>query len=634
METKIIAITNSDPKYYLTDILKDNGYNGLLPTNTIINKRRPGIGATFCELHAHRHSIIIEPFVTVIEVKKQKMDDKICAVMKKDFKLEILQNYLDNESIVYKKIITTPESFTKVIKVLKKQSPEYRKQYFLLIDECDKLVQHALFRSRVSAPIEEFFKFEKKALVSATPITPSHPDFENQKFVKLDLKPTFDYKKDIKLVVTNNIRTSLRNIVKQLNLKNDGKPIFLFTNCKRTILYFTRLEQVKDDFKVFCAEDLEEKFFKINNTTNVENSVITQNYAKYNAFTSRFFAAVDMEPPNYAHIIMVTNVPHISYSIIDPYTEAIQIAGRDRLQATTLKQQATITHITNLYPDQLSGKDVETEKELYFIERLQDLAGKATHPIIMEFINKQIVKELLAQVLKNDGSVDTFKKDNYDFTKSSRQLYHSKQNLLAAYVDSEYFRPQLVTVKHAISDLDELIFERAKGGVARNKAFINMLHSLLINYDPLNSEHDDVPYQFRELSKEDALLFNAYSELGYQQIVKLGYAKTKIKEEIFKLKQAEGDYPFLMLDRIVSCFKLNIKVYNDEIKATLQSIYDKYNYQDSPGIIRHAKASDIERYFICKGYNGKKKIDGVYRGYYRLFAPIDKISKDLKYMLN
>lgn len=634
MKTQIINISNPDPKYYLTDILKDNGYNGLLPSNTIINKRRPGIGATFSELVAKRHSIIIEPFVTVIEVKKQKMEDKICAVMKKDFKLEVLQNYLNDNSIPFKKIITTPESFTKVTKVLKKLSPAYRKQYFLLIDECDKLVQHALFRSRISAPIEEFFKFDNKALVSATPIKPTHPQFEEQNFMLLDLKPTFDYKRDIKLVVTNNIRTSLRNVINQLALKNDGRPIFLFTNCKRTILYFTRLQQVKDDFKVFCAEDLEEKFFKINKTPNVKNSVIDQSFAKYNAFTSRFFAAVDMEPHDYAHVIMVTNVPFVQHSIIDPMTEAIQICGRDRLQATQLKQMATITHITNLYPTQLTRSSVETEKELYHIQRLQDLASKATHPVIKEFINTEIDKELLAQVLNEDGTIDSFKKDNYDFAKKTKQLYHSNDALLAAYNTSGYFRATLVTVKHAICDKDELEFERAAGGIGKNKAFIIMLHNLLVNYDPFSDDKGEFVYHFKQLEKEEPLLFNAYKELGYETIANLGYAKTKIKEVIFHLKHQNGNHPFLMIDKIVSSFKLNIKIYGDEIKEILQYIYHEYQYEVTPGIICHAKASDIDRYFISKRINGKEKVDGVYKTYYRLYAPVDKISMDLKYMLN
>ena len=55
-------------KQYLSDALKNEGYPNI-PRNTILKKTLPGLGATYGEINAKRHSIIIEPNVPVITGK-------------------------------------------------------------------------------------------------------------------------------------------------------------------------------------------------------------------------------------------------------------------------------------------------------------------------------------------------------------------------------------------------------------------------------------------------------------------------------------------------------------------------------------------------------------------------------------
>ncbi len=57
---------------WLTDALRRGGYDDMIPSNVILNKTLTGIGATRCELYAHRNSIIIEPNVPVIQCKLEK----------------------------------------------------------------------------------------------------------------------------------------------------------------------------------------------------------------------------------------------------------------------------------------------------------------------------------------------------------------------------------------------------------------------------------------------------------------------------------------------------------------------------------------------------------------------------------
>lgn len=406
MLTSQIFVTN--PAKRFSEILQESEFNGFIPSNYIIDKKRPGLGCTHSELTCQRNSIILEPYLAVIEVKKVKFPKELCVVTGEFTAKEVDQlmvDYLSDSTVKYKKFMTTPESFHKVIRVLNRFDSDYRKNYFLLIDECEKWIKQALFRSKILKPLDEFFEFDQKAMISATPIIPSYHKFTDQGFKVLEIQPLFDYKKDIKLITTNNIRASCRNY---LSPKNDALPVFVFTNCRDTIYYLTQLEFVKDDFKVFCAEDLDLRFFKNQNLPNVQYSVKDQRYAKYNFLTSRFFSAVDIDFPTKAHVIIVTNIHQCIHSIIDPVTDGIQIYGRCRAGVES------ITHITNIYPNRIVASKAEilkdSEEEISLIVRLKELQSKCpsrTAKLIAEdFMDKQFACE----VFNEDDTINDFKR--------------------------------------------------------------------------------------------------------------------------------------------------------------------------------------------------------------------------------
>ena len=89
-----------------------------------------------------------------------------------------------------------------------------------------------------------------------------------------------------------------------------------------------------------------------------------------------------------------------------------------------------------------------------------------------------------------------------------------------------------------------------------------------------------------------------------------------------------------MIDKIITTFPLQVKLYSDDIKEKLQSIYTEFNYQKKPGVIYKAKGADITDYFECKLHNGKQQIDGAYKSWYKLFSSKYKMSSDLQYLTN
>ena len=194
---------------WLLDALKRIGY-GMIPTNTILDKTLTGLGATHSEIHSKRNSIIIEPNVPVI-LGKLNDNENLEAVYEKCTPYAI-KKFLQMD-IPYKKILTTPESFKKIRKAAIELNINIYKDFFCLFDECEKVTQDIDYRSKIVQPIYDFFQFEGKAFVSATPLPMSHKEFERQNFQKIKIVPDYDYKKDLELIVTNSYYKRLKKVL-------------------------------------------------------------------------------------------------------------------------------------------------------------------------------------------------------------------------------------------------------------------------------------------------------------------------------------------------------------------------------------------------------------------------------------
>lgn len=211
-------------KNQVIKINKNNFLSKPIPSNCILFKNLTGIGATHVELIiAQRNSIVIEPFVPVI-IGKSKGNEKILGVWEGITKKDVI-NYLQ-QSIGFKKIVTTPESFIqKVIPALIDLEIDFLNNYFLLIDECDRLTKDVSFREQIIAPMDYFFQFKNKAFVSATALIPTDPRFESNKFRIENVVPTYDVKQNLNVITTNHSLSSLKQRLE--NTKADKVLIFL-----------------------------------------------------------------------------------------------------------------------------------------------------------------------------------------------------------------------------------------------------------------------------------------------------------------------------------------------------------------------------------------------------------------------
>lgn len=260
-KTLEVEVLNIHKGEYLSEALKRQGYP-MLPSNAIINKVMTGTGATYMELNpklSPRNSIVIEPYRSAVENKVQAFDE-VQGVFK-EVTVKKLTAYLNNSNIKYKKIITTPEGFqTKVLKAAKSLKMNIYKEFFNLYDESEHITEDTDYRRSISSPMKEFFKFEGKALVSATPLKPSKYTltlFLRHQFKWIEIKPDYDYREDMTLITTHSFYSRVKQEVKRL-LDNGSPHVCIFykttegiCNIVESLLHDGIIKE--DDYKVFCS---------------------------------------------------------------------------------------------------------------------------------------------------------------------------------------------------------------------------------------------------------------------------------------------------------------------------------------------------------------------------------------------
>ena len=195
-------------------------------------------------------SVIIEPNVPVIEGKMKK-HPQILGVFEGVTTEDIIDFLNTNYNDGYLKIMTTPESFPKVRSAMIQTHTDMHGEWFMLFDECERTIQDAGYRGSITLPMDDFFRCKQKAMVSATPIIPSDPRFEQQGFTMKILRPTYDHKPKMLLIHTNNTVGWVRTLMGQV--KGKGHPLCIFLNSTDTIHRMICTYKIEKRCKVFCS---------------------------------------------------------------------------------------------------------------------------------------------------------------------------------------------------------------------------------------------------------------------------------------------------------------------------------------------------------------------------------------------
>ena len=559
MNTQIIQINkNENGKIqYLTEVLP------MIPANTILYKTLTGLGATYGELKADRNSIIIEPNVPVIVGKcndPKHKGDNLFGVYEGVYTEDVIK-YLEKSADKKTKILTTPESFHKVKDAFELMDMDIYSTCFLLFDECHKIVKDADYRSDITLPFNDFFLFNEKALVSATPISFSDPRFESQKFQTIKIEPTFEYKLPIKLIHTNNVLEQLKRELGKLDT-----TICFFINSTDMIYSFIKQLDIENESTVFCAKKSVEKL-KSKKFKQAFEQWSKSQMKKYNFFTSRFYNALDIELEIKPTVIMISEVYFSEYSMIDPHTDAIQAIGRFRNGVNS------VYHIFNTNPNlPVRTKEevdiyLQVSKEVY--NKIKTFYNCATSEEARNAYREALKVLPFNKMLDKEGRENFFAIDNYVDEALLKSSYNEKEELIASYKRNPLFDLDVESAYFPFGDFERLKKESKYASLKdKRKEVVHQLE--LLKGD---DETEMIRNYKNELRQADPFIYEAYEEIGKEMIESLDYSVKRIKEAMILKQYREKTEGTEFIQLIKNSFTVGQRYTKKHIKEELTRIY-------------------------------------------------------------
>lgn len=561
MNTTYINIEKKNGKtQYLTEVLPE------IPTNTILYKKLTGLGATYGELKADRDSIILEPNVPVIKGKckdPKHAKDNLMGVYE-NVTVDSIVKYLQASKEKHIKLLSTPESFSKIKAAFEEIDRDIYSTCYLLFDECHKIVKDVDYRENITLPFDDFFMFENKGLVSATPLDFTDPRFFKQKFQIMEVQPHFEYAQPLNLYHTNNVLQELKK-----RIGNIEKPIFLFINSTETIYSIMNKLDILEQSTVFCA---------YNSVKNLKDKKFSQVYSdwdaakmnKYNFLTSRFFNALDIELDFQPEVFIVTDVTIATQSIIDPFTDTIQIIGRFR------NGIASASHITNTdYKFQVRSKAQLQFRINVFEENYKMLKAyydNATSDELRDAVKAILNNHPLTPLLNIDGTKNWFKIDNYLAENLVQGYYNCFDELIKNYKRCKSFKLNYESTLYKLGDTERLKRENKSLSIkAKRKEIVEQLEILKGDETSIAMEHK------RELIRTDAFIVQAYDELGKAKIEELKYSQSQIREAMILKKYNENRTGTEFIEMVKNRFKAGQSYELSQINKIRDEIYSLLN---------------------------------------------------------
>ena len=552
-----------------------------IPSNSILSKRIPGCGATTLELETNRSSIIVVPNVPVIVSKCHKYEN-LLGVYENMTQNQIV-NYLTNYET--RKIMTTPESFGKVKSACEKCRINIYTDFFLLMDECHQLIKDVDYRPDIVMPMNEFFLFNHKALVSATPIEFSDPRFKANDFEIIEITADYDYKQEITVTHTYNIAKAIDEY-----LESHNGTICFFINSVAEIYSIMKQFNLLEDSVVYCAPKARSKLKTEYEYTNAYTEWSANTMKKYNFFTARFYTAFDLELPQKPDLVMLTD-PFISENtMLDVETDCIQICGRFRNGVNSA------AHIYRINPNIIVKSREQVEWEIS--------AHEFAYTTINTLYNSADNKE---SRFAFDSALKTlpFRKFQYpDFSKNWFAIdneinevlvngrYHTRIN--DWYNDCHFFNPIFRNCKYDENSEKLKIINKARSVKEKRKEMVKMLAEL---EEPSSEYALDF---INDMRKIDSFIVEAWESLGSTRIMELNYNQKKIKEEMI-LNQLKGNRTVQL---IKNSFSINKVYLNDKIVDELNRIFSLLNIHPEKEI----KPNMIQDYYqvVPVKSNGKR----------------------------
>ena len=532
---------------YLSDVMNE------IPSNCILSKRIPGCGATTLELDTNRSSIIVVPNVPVIVSKCNKYPNLLGVYEK--VTVGDIYNYIKKNRT--RKIMTTPESFSKVKSACEKCGINIYADFFLLEDECHQIIKDVDYRPDIVMPMNDFFRFSRKALVSATPIGFSDPRFEENHFEIIEITADYDYRQDITVTQTYNIAKAVGQY-----LENHNGTICFFINSVVEIYSTMKHFGIMEDSAVYCAPKSRGKLKTEYGFTNAYTEWSAESMKKYNFFTGRFFTAFDLELPYKPDLVMVTDPYNAEYTMLDIDTDCIQICGRFRNGINSA------THIYRVNPEIIIKSREQIEWEIsaheFAYTTIQTLYNNADNKESRFAFGAALETLPFKDYLYPDFTKNWFAVDNKINEVLVQGKFQSYLFIEDWYKDCHFFNPTFTKCGYDKDDEKMKIIKKCRSVKDKRRKMVQLL-----------SENEEAcsEYAFdfiNDMRKIDPFIVDAYEVLGKERIEELKYNQKKMNEEMI-LAERKGNK---VVRLIKNYFQIGCRYSNEAIVEELTRIFD------------------------------------------------------------
>ena len=409
----------------------------------IVDKQIPGIGATTLEINSKRNSIIVFPTKALAYGKHSKHPNTLYVGSEIKGEKEKVTNQQIEEYLAkggYKKLLVVADSLGRLLGIIGKNY----KDYFLMIDEVDVLQTDNNFRPQLENVIDYYFMFPSK---NRCMVTATMKEFNNpllKKECKFSITWTYNARRDVKLLHTNNI---IQAVIEKV-ISHPTEKIFIAYN---SILQIRNIiasldEETRKECAILCSEASIKEAGEYFAPKLGDNDTLP---ARINFATCCYFTGIDIEDSY--HLITVSDVRR-SHSMLT-LDRMTQIHGRCRKVNGILSE--TIIYNTLGYVSVMESMDSyavtllhKAKKVLKVIESADNIMqGDHTLTDLFAMV-KEAIREKAQERIAGNELINLTRKDvpaylNIDYIIERTELYAS------------YFMPE--TLKEVLSKQVKII---------------------------------------------------------------------------------------------------------------------------------------------------------------------------------
>lgn len=567
---------------FLTD------WKGFELPNGILNKGNTACGATSLAIENKHKTILLSPRVNLIINKHEQYPDSTFLVYENVSEDEI-REYL--ETVEIPKILATYDAMPRLANIITDKA-----DWRVVVDEYHYILSDSSFKADTEMKlIDSVMSFPYVTYLSATPIADRYMRqlnaFKNLQCYQLVwekcrqirlLRHKCKRPIDAALRVVRDYQEGIYPKIKIDGNAVESKECVIFVNSVNNIVNIIKQAGLRpDEVNIIIGKGSEDEVKKIGKGFEVGRIPLKEEpHKKFTFCTSTAYAGCDFYS-TCASTFVVSDNKRV-HTAVDIATDLVQIAGRQRLAENPFTN--ILTFIYNV-------DEGENEKEKYLAvlnEKLEvsEEEAKMKNATQPSTLRAKFIRDALRdqKMFKYQDSYMYYDRDNDIFTVNN-----------LAYMSDRYS----YEVQHENYKNDVIVSTQLKdSGFKVGETFCREYKEQLLNLIRkdsfeermktycdyrMNGEKQFFFYPIEQMERKYQDIKEYYKTLGGERIRALGYKKSKLDNEIAKVRNSA----YLTIE-FRNIFKSGMRLPTLEIKRTMENVYTKYGVHKS-GVATHLK---------------------------------------------